>query len=399
MALTYKSPSQVAEEYLTYLKTLKPDVNTQQQDSDWWVRSRVVGGTVSGAYADQQLVSNDAFPQSARTEALRRHLFMYGLADQKDPQAASGLAIFTGQIGSSVPAGIQGIYGPNGNVYQTFGPTVLMSATAENVPVISIATGQDQNLLAGAELAISSPPFGIDPVATISSTGLKNGRDQETDAQMADRILAFIRSPISGGTAIDYRQWALDADPSVVDASILRFAFGLGTVGVVIAAGTSDIDTAIDNGDPIQVTPSQELVDVVQAYIDTKRPVTDCAYVMGATEVPVDVTVRVRLLSGALSDTIPGTTITQEEAIRREVMRGLYKTPAGGRQFGASGFVVASELEEVMDYNLSANPYTVGRKYQLLVDRQLEDLSATGPNLMILGNQVAVPGTITILEF
>lgn len=397
MAIDYKTPDQIAEEYLTHLKGLKPDVNTAQQDSDWWIRSRVVGGVVSGVYADQRLIANDAFPQRARHDALAKWLELYLNDTFRAATQAQGNALVTGATGSSVPIGTQFLYEPNGNTYQASSGIDFEAATAVLVPIISVGTGQSQNLFSGAPLTISSPPAGVDAAASASGN-ISDGRDAESDSEAAARILARIRTPIAGGTQSDYEQWAVEADPSVVAANILRFPFGFGTVGVVVAAGTTDIDTALDNGEPIVLIPSDALIETVQEYLETKRPVTDCVTVFAPSGVDIDVTVKVRLKSGEL-DTVPaGQTLTQRELVEREVKRAIYKTPPGGRQLGGSGFVVASEIEEVIDIGLSASPYTLGEQ-ELLLDRQVQDLSATGVNRMIAATEIALPGTITIEEF
>ena len=54
-----------------------------------------------------------------------------------------------------------------------------------------------------------------------------------------------------------------------------------------------------------------------------------------------------------------------------------------------------SVIEETIDVGLSASPETVG-KLAILLDRQVDDLSATGANLMILPNEAPEPGTITV---
>lgn len=402
MALDFKTPEEVAQEYLQTLKTLKPEVNINQTDSDWWVKAQVLGGAMSGIYADQQLLSNDPFPQSARREALGKHLVTYFNESFTPAQQAEGPVRITGASGSEVPENLEGIYDPNGNAYQIIDGGTLLSeapdgkASGEFV-VRSVGAGQDQNLLIGAELTISSPPGGIDPTMTLVGN-ISDGRNEESNEEAAARILERIRTPLAGGKVSDYKAFARAADPSVVDANVIRFPFGFGTVAIVIKAGTTDIDQALDSGQPVIFEPSEGLIERVQEYIDEQKPVTDCATVLPPQQIPVDVTVRVRYQSGNNSTVLSGQTLTNEELVQREVQRAIYKTPAGGRQFGASGFVVASEIEESIDLNLSGEPYQVGRIIELLLDRRVEDLSATGANLMILGTQIAVPGTITVLE-
>lgn len=397
MAIEFKTPEQIADEYLLHLKSLKPEVNTDQTDSDWWVRSRVVGGVLSGMYADQRKISDDAFPQSARRDALEKHLNLYFDEGFTPATEAVGSVLVSGTVASTIPSGTQFQYDPNGNLY-TATETVVLTATTGVVPVQSVTTGQSQNLLEGALLSLPSPPAGINNSAVVVDGNISDGRDEETDEQAAARILARIRQPLAGGKVSDYVQFALDADPSVTSANVIRFPFGFGSVAVVITAGTSDIDDALDNGFPVVLLPSDELVETVQEYIETVNPITDCAFVLSPASVPIDVTVNVRYASGDNSTVISGQTLTQEELVQREVQRAIYKTPPGGRLLGGSGFLVCSEIEEVMDLNLSADPYTVGNKAQILLDRQVLDLSASGPNRSLLGNEVAVPGVITVVE-
>lgn len=398
MALDYKTPQQIGDQYLLWLKTLKPEVNIAQTDSDWWIRSRVVGGVFSGLYADQKKISNDPFPQSARREALDKHLFVYFNGTFTQPTQAVGHALVTGASGSIIPQGLSFEYQPNGNLYSATEDVEFGSAATASVPIQSVVTGQDQNLLEGAPLFIPSPPAGIDSTATVFDGPISDGRNVETNDQASARILRQIRTPLAGGKVADYEAFALAANPSVVSANILRFPFGFGTVAVVITAGTTDIDEAIDQGLPVVRVPSDALVDEVQDYIETQNPTTDCATVIGAASTPIDVTVNVRYFSGDGDTILPGQTLTQRELVEREVGRSLYKLPPGGRKVGSSGFVLASEIEEVLDVNLGAEPYTIGQYAQILTDRQVEDLSATGVNRMILGNQVTVPGTINVVE-
>jgi uncharacterized phage protein gp47/JayE len=396
MAIVIKTPSQVADDYLSHLGALKPEINTGQQDSDWYVRSRVLGGAFSGVLLDQKKLSNDAFPQSARHEALDRHLDLYFGDTFKSPTVATGPLKFTGASGSLMVAGTLLTYPTNGNSYTTDEDLTLLGPSGA-VTVTSVSTGQSQNLLENTILTLASPPAGFDGTAVVYGANISDGRDGETDAQASARIIDRVREKLGGGKVSDYKQFALAADPSVVAANVLRYPYGFGSVGIVITAGTQDIDGALDRGDAVVVTPSASLIETVQAYIETQKPVTDCAYVQSPGEIPIDVTVKVRYANGTNSTIPSGQTLTQAELVQREVKRALYKTPPGGFVMGGSGFVVASHIEEVIDTGLSAQPYTVGA-LEILVDRQVEALSATGFNRLILGNEIAVPNVLTIVE-
>lgn len=399
MAIEFKTPEQVAEEYLLQLSVLKPnDVNIFQEDSDWWVRSRVVGGVISGAYGDLKKIADDAFPQSGRREAVGRQLDMWLNDTFRAAQQSNGNVKVTGTSGSTIPIGTEMVYLPNGNTYQTTSIHILSGASGV-IPVESVGTGQEQNLLKGASLTISSPPAGINSLAEVYGGDLSDGRDEESTEEGATRVLDRVRQPTAGGTESDYAQYARSADPAVTSATVLRYIYGLGTVGIVITSGTTDIDKAIDEGSAIVRTPSDALLEIVEAYVDALNPITDCIFVLKAEETPQDVTFRVRYLEGYTGSTVlPDQTLTLNQLIEREIKRALYKTPTGGRKIGASGYVVASEIEEVVDQVLSASPYQEGTLAQVILDRQVDDLTASGVNRLLRPTELVIPGTISIIE-
>lgn len=396
MSITIRTPAELADEYLANLKALRPEVNIDQEDSDWWIRSRVVGGVSSGVSSDISRVSNDCFPQSARREALEQHLITYFGSGFLPATNSVGTVEVAGASGTAVPAGTRFKHSSTSNEYVSTDDFVVESGGTVSISVESTVTGQDQNLLTGTELEVQSPPAGITATATVESPGLSDGRDEESDTQAAQRILQRIRNPVRGGTEADYITWARNADASVVQAKVLRHAYGLGSVLVLVSAGTSDIDAAIDGDDAIVITPTAELLETVRTYIDGYNPITDAVYTAAPNEIPIDVDVTVTFESGDETTIVASAGATQGELVEREVRRAIYKTPVGGRTIGANGYVLASDIEAYIDLNLAYGNVGVGLKYQIVTDRQVDDLSATGANRMILSNEVAVPGNITL---
>ena len=113
----------------------------------------------------------------------------------------------------------------------------------------------------------------------------------------------------------------------------------------------------------------------------------------------MNVTVKVSYATGDGSTILSNQTLTQDQLVEREVERAIYKTPVGGRLIaGSGGFVFASDIEQTIDLNLSDEPTETGN-IQIVLDRQVLQLSATGFNLMIAANQVAIPGTIVVESF
>ena len=396
MAIEFRTPTQVYERYRQTLKLLKPEVNVDQTDSDWYIRGRVFSGVVAGLWADQQAIAGDAFPQRAREEAILRFLETYFEGGYTPATQAQGPVMVSGTPGTTVPQLTEFLYAPNGNTYQTQEAVVLAAATGL-VNVLSVSTGQQQNLAAGSSLSLPSPPPGIDGTALVATGGLSDARNRETLEQARARVLDRIREPLSVGRESDYRQYALAADPAVVTASVIRYPFGLGTVGIFITSGTTDIDAAVDADEPIIITPSDELVERVQDALEENSILTDCVTVLKPAIIPIDITVRVRFAQGDKDTILSGQTVSQGQLVIREIRRATYKTPVGGRRLGSFGYLVASDIEETIDVGLSDEPVTIG-SLPILLDRQVLDLSATGANRRLLPGEAPEPGTITILE-
>lgn len=405
MAIIFKSPDDVADEYLTHLKAIKPTADVNQQDNDWWIRAKVSGGVVAGAYSDQRKAADDAFPQSARREGVLRHLKTWKNEDNFRPATASiGSVVVTGTDLSTVTLGAELSYGPNGNTYETT-EEIVLSGTSGEVEVQSVNVGQVQNLTAGAVLTFTSPPAGINSTAIVTAPGLLDGKNEETEDEAASRVLAFIQTPPKGGHATDYEQWAFDASSAVSFSRCLRFPNGLGTIGVVITAGTTDIDTALDEGQAIQLEPSQETIDAVDAYIETVRPEGDCVTVRGATLAAINVQARCKFITGNMNTFLPEFNMTQGELAEREIKRAIYKVPVGGTKIGTIGYVTKTQIQGMLDAKIGADlegAEITGELTQILVDRVIVFPDAddfTGLNVSVEQNEKPIPGIISISDW
>ena len=396
MAITIKTPQEIAQDFLDNLKNLKPNINTDQVDSDWYVKSRVIGGVVAGVYADLNRVSNDAFPQSARREAIDQHLQVWTGTGLRAASFATGFIAVTGTPGTVVTAGTQFQHVPTQNVYNSTQEVTLTGATGE-IPVTSVIAGQDQNLLTATQFTVISAPAGLLTTAEALTPGLADGADEETTEEGATRVLAIIRAQRRGATESDYIAWAFAADSRVNSCKVNRFPYGLGTVGLVITSGTSDIDTAIDNDDAINLSPSADLVSDVETYVNAVNPLTDSVFVLSPSLVTVTITVNVKFVSGDKNTLIAEAGVTQGHLVEREIMRAIYKNPIGGTSIDTTTnkYLLASAIEEQIDINLSA---ANGNKYQIVIDRQVTDLGGSGTRYALTSTQKAIPGTITMTE-
>lgn len=403
MPIYFKTPSECGNDFLTYLDAQDDSINPAQKDSDHWIRSRAYGGVASGVHADAQLVRDDAFPQSARADALEKWLFALFKSGFRPAEQARGPVEMSGCLpGEHLPIASEFLHLPTGNTYLTLSDSVVDGDGDLTVEVKSVDVGQAQNLFADAPLQLSQPPSGFSATGRVGATNIADGRDPETPDQARQRILDRFRQPIKGGTVSDYRQYARDADPSVIAASVIRFYRGLGTMGVLITSGTSDIDKAVNGDQAIVLIPSDALVLLVDDYLNSVNPNTDIAFSIKPTLLPTAALASVRFSSGDAATVVddplnPGAAITQGDMVKREMKRAIYKTGLGGRKIAGAtaGFVYVSDIEQTIDANLADTPEAQGSIAQIVADRQVS-ITGGAPNLAVGGLYIPVPGVLTV---
>lgn len=404
----FPTPSQIEVQYFQILKSIKPSLNTNDNNSDFVIRGKAFSALVSGLYGDQTKVDNDTFISSSRPEALALKGADLGIPRQPATAAVGTTVTITGTNGTVItPGQLTFIYLPTGVLYtNTTGGTIALGVLV--VQVLCAVTGQIGNITAPDVFTLSSPPSGVDQTATINVT-IGDGADIESIDSYRARLLSREQQPPAGGNETDYPLFAFAADPSVRSAVIRRFGRGLGTVDIYITTGTTDIDTAVTQGLSIVRVPTSGLLAIVQAYYDAHAPLTDCPVVYGPAEVSVNATVNVELAAGLTLSSVPADSInnplglTVQQLIQREVGRAMYKLPVGGRVIPglSGGWVTASDIEEDLDVWLSAVKDTVTGLYTgklpILSNRQVQKLDPPNYDKAITENQLAAPGTITVV--
>ena len=210
-------------------------------------------------------VANQLMPDTA-TDWLTRHadiwLKDYG-GGQKSATFASGTISATGTAGRIIPVGQRLLSSSfNGQSYQTLAQGTL-GLLPVSIMVQALIAGASGNLDAGTILAWDSGVSGSDPTAAVVS--LTGGTDQETLEELRARVLQRIRNPPMGGDASDYVLWACSI-PGVTRAWCSPGEMGIGTVTVRFMMDDLRVSTG---GFPNTID-----VAAVQAYIDSKRPVT-----------------------------------------------------------------------------------------------------------------------------
>jgi len=249
---------------------------------------RILGATFAAGlhvmYGTIEWVARQILPDLADTDYLERHASVYGITRQ----AAApwrGLLSFTGTTGTIIPAGTIATR-EDGAVY------VMTDDYEIDNPVIGDATyynaeadvaGADGNLDDGTVLTLGVTIVGVDSDVTTDST-ITSGTDEETDAELRERVLQRIQSTPQGGSSDDYERWARECSG----------VFRARTVPLARGAGTVDLYFLHDEGTGYGI-PTAPQIATVQAYIDDLRPVTadvdakaptttTVAYTIGALE-------------------------------------------------------------------------------------------------------------------
>ncbi len=300
------------QRHLRDLQNQSPDADVST-DSDNFARASATSSAVEGLYRHQQWMAAQLLPDTADTEYLEAHARLRGIV-RKAATTATGTLALTGEAGAEVPPGTLAKHASGLAVQTTAAATIGAGGTA-TVACAATAAGAVADYLAEA-VVLETAPSGVQSQGLLTLSG---GTDTETDAELLDRLLDYMQNPPGGGTAKDYRRWALEV-PGVTQAWVFPLRAGLGTVDVLISSGGG--------------LPTPELVAAVQEHLDAQRPVA-CkeVRVLAPADLPVAVQAKVRLSGTTLELLRP-----QAQALLESYLRGLLP----------GGLVVRARLEALL---------------------------------------------------
>ena len=300
-------------------------------DSDLFVRSSCTASAVEGLYDYQAWLARQLLPDTADTEYLEAHAGLRGIV-RKVAVAASGTATFTGAPGVVLPSGAS-LKSADGTLYLTTEEAAVGEEGALTAACAAATAGVMPDLIDGT-VTLMQPPTGIEAVGTATITG---GADAESDASLLSRLLDYMQSPPSGGTAADYRRWAKSV-AGVCEAYVYPLRQGAGTVDVVIT------------GDG--VIASEEVVQAAQAYIDEQRPCTAQETVIAAVALTVNVTLKIVPATGYTLQTLAA-------PVRDAVQAVFADYHPGSRVYLSALITAASTVPGVVDVSVAAPAATV----------------------------------------
>lgn len=204
--------------------------------------------------------------------------------ERKEAVISEGQVTFSGEEGVVIPAGTRLSTDASEPVYfvttaegTITGGTVTVAATAE-------LGGLAGNVPIGAITIVLGLVSGITSVT--NSQAFSGGTDVESDESLLARYYEKVRQPATSGNIYHYQQWA-KAFAGIGDAKVYPLWNGNGTVKVVLL-------------DESKRAPLASLVTEVAESIEEVRPIGATVTVVGATEVPINISATLTLASGTI---------------------------------------------------------------------------------------------------
>lgn len=372
MSEIFVAPADVMTDMLTDHKSISGvDLSPTDVSREEVIKYLVVAGAISSMTSQAQRSFDDGFPGSASETGLEQHLQARELPPRIDAQPSVGTIRQTGTNGTVINIGAQISRDSDGSVFIAI-TSGTISGGHVDITFQSAQNGASQNLdtLSQTFTLLTSIP-GAD-TSVMNTTQFLDGRDQETPDEMLARIVAHDQDENTGGNLAAYEAWAKAASPSVVTATAIKQPRGANTVNTVITSGTTDIATAVRNGDSITRLPSDDLITAVQAYILTLNPVTDDHETVAPTEEAFNSTIRFDLYDE-----------TQRSLVETEItiLWKIFIYSAAPNQK-----LLPTDLERQIDADIG----------HLLAARRVETFGGSDLSYTVPASMLETPGTLTM---
>ena len=356
--------TQLIERVSSDINTRIPGQDSRIRYSLLWVLARVVAGAVWTVYAFQGWIMGQLMLDTT-TELTRRHATIWGVTP--NPAAkATGNVLVNGTAASVIPAGtvLQTVAGVQ---YET---DVLVNfptpTSQQTVAVTALVAGDDGNAAASTILTFVSPPAGVVATATVD-TGLTGGTDVESDEDLRDRIVDFVRDRPHGGCTQDYETWAME----VAGVERVWVVGEVNSLGLTVPAGDVWVYFAT-TGVGSAVIPAAPLIASVQAYLadDARRPVTMAVTAKAPTPHVADITI----------DLEPNTTAVQTQVSAE--LEALFLSAAT-----LGGTIYNSQLHEAVSRAAGETSHSF----------TAVDGGAGTADVVCSGDELAILGTVTFV--
>lgn len=204
--VTYNRAETVAKWLRDYAFRV-PDADTGPNGQPW-VDANVAADQVQILHADAVAIGNNTNLETTTGTRLEEVLEAEGVTGRLPAAGASGgFIIETANGGATLTNGMELRHTSTSVRYQFIGTTGAY-ADGDVVPIVGIDTGPSTNQDPGTILQWTSPTNGLLPTGTVfeqsDGSGLDGGRDEETDEEAIDRLIAHRANPPASGNAAAY---------------------------------------------------------------------------------------------------------------------------------------------------------------------------------------------------
>lgn len=307
---------------------------------------KAAAGLVDGLYGYLDWVARQAVPATAEGEFLVAWAALVGIT-RKSATAATGSAAFTGTPGSVLPEGAR-IIRADGVVFVTTALRTVDSGGSVTAPMRAETLGAVGNGPSGASLVIATSVVGVN--ASGASSGVTTGgANQEEEEDFRQRMLDRFAAPPQGGTAADYRRWALEV-AGVTRAWVAPNGAGAGTVVVYVMlddaqAASGGFPQGSDGTAAAEPRAPSATGDqlAVANYLFPLRPATALVYVVAPVAYPVNY--RIADLDTDTAET---------RGAIAEALRGMFRRQGepGGRIFQSDNISAISSADGVSRFSV-----------------------------------------------
>ena len=376
MTTTLLTQADIANEYITNIEILNPETNALVIGTDWWVKSQIQGGVVSGIYQQAYNLLQAAFIQYSSGILLDYSLASYGLTPRLGASPATGYASINIAPTTTGTIPVNTILSLSGGL--TYITTAAYSYTPSvyngQIPIQSQSTGVGTALYNGTQITFASPfPGGVNSLVIQSMT---DGANTENDTAVRLRLLSAFNIPKTGGSETDYLNWCI-SQPNITYVYLDTNEISQNnTLFLYLMSGDGDVDNILQNvpfGSYSRVTALPDIENTTN-YVLSVKPLFDfllfnTVYTYIVNESDDFNIINIRLVSGITSSTIlPGFTITVDALIRRELRRAILSTPLGGTFITGLSYIILSALSGSLFQSLNS---VDGKYAQILIDFDL----------------------------
>lgn len=198
---------------------------------------------------------------------------------RKPGKKATGLVTFSGEVGTLIPKGVRVHTKRTGLKYITVKDEIIPETGFIDVNIEAEDIGSIYNTPMNTITELEIQIIGI--TSLTNNLDIADGVNVETDQELWDRYLEKLQNPTTSGNPSHYKQWALEVQ-GIGDARVIPTWDGGGTVKVIL------LDTN-------KRAPAPELITNTFNHIESVRPVGATPTVVGATELKIDISVKVQL--------------------------------------------------------------------------------------------------------